>query len=120
MKMLSLASLCLLLAACATSIETVQHGTVKYLFTQTQNQWAENVILVSPCESELVGGSCKPTGETKVLVVSGKLPAVVGGVGQSMTTLGAAAIVRDGLVKSKSSVKQSNTTDVRASTVNPK
>jgi hypothetical protein len=116
MKMLSLASLCLLLAACATSSETVQHGTVKYLFTQTQT----NGQKMSPCESELVGGSCKPTGETKVLVVSGKLPAVVGGVGQSMTTLGAAAIVRDGLVKSKSSVKQSNTTDVRASTVNPK
>lgn len=108
------------LSACAQSSETVQHGTVKYLFTQTQNQWADNVILVSLCEKELVNGSCQPTGDTKVIVTSGKMPGVVSGASQSMTTLGAAALVRDGLVKSKANVSQKNQTDVRASTVNPK
>jgi hypothetical protein len=97
----------------------VQHGNLKVQFTQTQNQWAENVVLVTTCE-KLQNGFCPPDAPTQVLVVSGKLPGVVSGVGQSMTTLGAAALVRDGLVKSKSTVKQSNQTDIRASTVNPK
>jgi hypothetical protein len=112
-------ALCALLTGCATSSDMVQHGNLKVQFTQTQNQWAENVVLVTTCE-KLQNGFCPPDAPTQVLVVSGKLPGVVSGVGQSMATLGAAALVRDGLVKSKSTVKQSNQTDIRASTVNPK
>ncbi len=108
----------LLVSGCATSSETVQHGTVKYLFTQTQNQWADNVILVSPCEPELVGGSCKPTGETKVLVVSGKLPGVVGGAVHDAAMVGSSFVIRDGLKKSKSNVSNSNTTNESISTKN--
>ncbi len=110
--------LCLMgLVGCTTSSETVQHGTVKYLFTQTQNQWAENVVLVSPCEQDLVNGQCKPAGETKVLVISGKLPGVVGGAVHDAALVGSSFVIRDGLIKSKSNVSQSNAgTSIRSST----
>lgn len=108
------------LSGCSTHSEMVQHGSKKVLFTQTQNQWGENVILVTDCGTVLVNGTCDPDKPTQMLVVSGKLPGVVSGVVQSASTLGSAAIVRDGLVKSKSSVSQKNQTDIRASTVNPK
>ena len=110
----------LVLGGCTVSSETVQHGTTKYLLTQTQNQWADNAVLVSECEAELVNGACKPKGETKIIITSGKLPGVVSGASQSMTTLGSAALVRDGLIRSQASVTQRNQIDVRASTVNPK
>ena len=109
----------LLIAGCAPSSEMIQHGTKKILFTQTQNQWGENVVLVSECAKELKYGACDPE-DVQVLVVGGKLPGVVSGVAANATTLGSAALIRDGLVKSKASVKQSNKTDIRASTVNPK
>ena len=108
----------LLLGGCAVSSERVQHGSTSFLITQTQNQWADNMVLISECEAELVNGVCKPKGETKVIVSSGKLPGVVSGVSQNVTTLGSAAIIRDGLVKGKTNITQRN--DVRASTVNPK
>ena len=109
-----------LLTGCAQSSETVRHGDTSFLLTQTQNQWAENVVLVSECEKDLVNGMCKPKGEVKVLVISGKLPELVGGLKHDAVTLGSAFVIRDGLIKSKANVKQNNQTDIRASTVNPK
>lgn len=107
-------------AGCAQSSETVRHGDTSFLLTQTQNQWAENVVLVSECEKDLVNGMCKPKGEVKVLVISGKLPELVGGLKHDAVSLGSAFVIRDGLIKSKANVKQNNQTDIRASTVNPK
>ena len=90
----------LLIAGCAPSSEMIQHGTKKILFTQTQNQWGENVVLVSECAKELKYGACDPE-DVQVLVVGGKLPGVVSGVAANATTLGSAALIRDGLIKSK-------------------
>jgi hypothetical protein len=112
-------ALCVLLTGCATSSDMVQHGNLKVQFTQTQNQWAENVVLVTTCE-KLQNGFCPPDAPTQVLVVSGKLPGVVSGATRDVANLGSSLVIRDGLIKSKSSVKQSNQTDIRASTVNPK
>ena len=111
----------LLIAGCAPSSEMIQHGTKKILFTQTQNQWGENVVLVSECAKELKYGACDPE-NVHVMIVGGKLPGVVSGVASNATTLGSAALIRDGLVKSKgtTNVNQHNQTDIRASTVNPK
>ena len=111
-----LSTTAMLLVACAQSSETIQHGSTKFLLTQTQNQWADNVVLVSECEQDLANGMCKPKGETKVIVSSGKLPGVLNGAAQSVTTLGAAAILRDGLVKGKPKVNNSNTTNEHFST----
>ena len=116
MKYISIVTCALLFAGCTHSSETIQHGSTKFLLTQTQNQWADNVVLVSECEQELVNGMCKPKGETKVIVSSGKLPGVLNGAAQSVTTLGAAAILRDGLVKGKPKVNNSNTTNEHFST----
>lgn len=107
-----------LFAGCTVSSEMVQHGASKYLLTQTQNQWADNMVLVSECETELVNGQCKPKGETKVVITSGKLPGVVSSAAHDAVVLGSSFAIRDGLVKSKAT--QHNQTDVRASTVNPK
>ncbi len=112
----------LLIAGCAPSSEMVAHGTKKFLFTQTQNQWGENVVLVSECAKDLKYGACDPEGEIKMLVVGGKLPGVVSGVASDAAVIGSAFVIRDGLIKGKSTtnVRQKNQTDIRASTVNPK
>ena len=98
-------ALVLSVAACAPASEMVQHGNQKILFTQTQNQWADNVILVTPCKAALVNGQCDPDGPTQVSTASGKLPGVVGGAGG---TVAGALILRDGLVKGKPRVNNSN------------
>jgi hypothetical protein len=107
------------ITGCATQTDLIQHGNLKVQFTQTQNQWAENVVIVSKCD-KLEKGYCPADSPTEILVVGGKLPGVVSGVASNATTLGSAALIRDGLIKGKASVKQSNQTDIRASTVNPK
>ena len=112
-----IAALMLLVSACAPASEMVQHGNQKILFTQTQNQWADNVILVTPCKAVLVNGQCDPDGPTQMSTASGKLPGVVSGTGGAVTS---ALIIRDGIIKGKSNVTQRNQTDIRASTVNPK
>jgi len=63
---------------------------------------------------------CKPKGEVKVMVISGKLPELMSGLKHDAVVLGSAFVIRDGLIKSKSSTTQRNQTDIRASTVNPK
>ena len=110
----------IMLTGCAQSSETVRHGDTTFLLTQTQNQWAENAVLISECEKELANGVCKPKGEVKVMVISGKLPELMSGLKHDAVVLGSAFVIRDGLMKSKSSTTQRNQTDIRASTVNPK
>ena len=36
----------IMLTGCAQSSETVRHGDTMFLLTQTQNQWAENAVLI--------------------------------------------------------------------------
>ena len=108
-----LSTTAMLLVACAQSSETVRHGSATFLLTQTQNQWADNVILVTPCKAALVNGQCDPDGPTQVSTASGKLPGVVGGAGG---TVAGALILRDGLVKGKPKVNNSNTTNEHFST----
>jgi len=115
-KYISIVTCALLFAGCTHSSETIQHGSTKFLLTQTQNQWADNVVLVSECEQDLANGMCKPKDETKEIVTSGKLPGVLDGAAQSVTTWGAAASLRDGLVKGEPKVNNSNTTNEHFST----
>lgn len=111
----------LFLVACAPSTDLVQHGNKYLQVTQTHNQWADNIVAVTPCD-KLYNGFCPESAETNVVVMSGKLPGIVGAGLTSAAMLGSAAMVRDGLRGSKSNViqKNSNRNDVRASTVNPK
>lgn len=109
-------ALCIL-AACAPHSEMIQHGNEKILFTQTQNVWADNVLLTTPCKPLLRNGACDPDGPTQMTTATGKGAGVLGGVGGGVVS---ALIIRDGLTKSKSNISQKNQTDIRASTVNPK
>ena len=45
---LAVAAACALVAGCAPHSEMIQHGNEKILFTQTQNIWADNVLLTTP------------------------------------------------------------------------
>ena len=103
-------------AGCTHSSETIQHGSTKFLLTQTQNQWADNVVLVVSVNRSLLMVCANPKARQKVIVSSGKLP---GGAEWGCTVrdhLGAAAILRDGLVKGKPKVNNSNTTNEHFST----
>ena len=110
-------SVFLLLAACAPHSEMIQHGNQKVLFTQTQNIWADNAILVTPCKVALANGQCDPDGPTQITTATGKGAGVLGNTAGGVAS---SLILRDGLIKSKSSISQKNQTDIRASTVNPK
>ena len=114
---LAVAVACVLVAGCAPHSEMIQHGNEKILFTQTQNIWADNVLLTTPCKTALRNGACDPDGPTQMTTATGKGAGVVGGVGGGVVS---ALIIRDGLTKSKSNISQKNQTDIRASTVNPK
>ena len=113
MKHALIVTFAFLTAGCAASSEMLQHGNQKFLFTQTQNQWADNVLLITPCKEKLANGSCDPDGPTQMSTASGKLPGVVGGVGGGVVS---AVIIRDGLVKGKPKVSNSNTTNEHFST----
>ena len=114
---LAVAAACALVAGCAPHSEMIQHGNEKILFTQTQNIWADNVLLTTPCKTALRNGACDPDGPTQMTTATGKGAGVVGGVSGGVVS---ALIIRDGLTKSKSNISQKNQTDIRASTVNPK
>jgi hypothetical protein len=107
----------IMLTGCTPHHEMIQHGNQKILFSQTQNVWTDNVLLVTPCKEKLANGQCDPDGPTQVTTATGKGAGIVGGVGGGVVS---ALIIRDGLIKSKANVKQNNQTDIRASTVNPK
>jgi len=117
----SLACLCLILAGCLPSTDLVRHGNQNLQFTQTYNQWADNIIAVTPCDV-LDNGYCPKDAPTQIVVMPGKMPSLVGAGIQAGAVLGGSAIIAGGLKASKSTVtqKNSNRNDVRASTVNPK
>lgn len=108
-------------AGCLPSTDIVRHGNINLQITDLHRQWDDNVIAVTPCE-QLYNGYCPKDAETQFVVMSGKLPGIVGAGLTSAAMLGSAAIINDGLKGSKSNVTQKNTNrnDVRASTVNPK
>jgi hypothetical protein len=110
-----------LVAGCAPSTDIIQHGNKKLQLTQTYNQWADNIVAVTECD-KLYNGYCPDSAPTQIVVMSGKLPGVVGAGLTSAAMLGSAAIINDGLKGSKSKINQNNTNrnDVRASTVNPR
>ena len=96
------AALMLLVSACAPSSEMIQHGNQKVLLTQTRNGWDDNAVLVTPCKNTLHNGTCDPEGDTRIVIMSGKLPTLVGAGIQGVAMVGSAALVADGLKKSKS------------------
>ena len=110
---LAVAAACALVAGCAPHSEMIQHGNEKILFTQTQNIWADNVLLTTPCKTALRNGACDPDGPTQMTTATGKGAGVVGGVGGGVAS---ALIIRDGLVKGKPKVNNSNTTNEQFST----
>jgi len=87
--------------------------------TQTRNIFESNVVSVGRC-SNPTNNKCPEGTQKQVYVLTGPGWALAGSGIQTAGMLGGAALVRDGLVKSKSNVSQKNQTDVRASTVNPK
>ena len=119
MKVIAIISL--LLAACAPATDLIQHGNTRIQFTQTQNQWGENITAVTQC-AQLENGFCPKDAPTQFVVTSGKLPGLVSAGMQAGAVLGGSVIIADGLRGSKSTINQKNhnRTDVRASTVNPR
>jgi hypothetical protein len=111
----------MLLSACSPNTEIVQHGNIKIQMTQTQNQWADNMVAVTTCE-QFENGFCPKDAPTQIVIMSGKMPGIVGAGLTSAAMVGSSFVIRDGLKGSKSNVtqKNSNRNDVRASTVNPK
>lgn len=106
----------IMLTGCAPHHEMIQHGNQKILFSQTQNVWTDNVLLVTPCKEKLANGQCDPDGPTQVTTATGKGAGVVGGMGSGVVS---SLIIRDGLVKGKPKVNNSNNTNEFFSTKNP-
>lgn len=109
------------ITGCAPSSLLIADGNGFIELTQTNHLWQANVVSVGHCDKP-TNNKC-PEGTPKELVVmTGPGPGMAGAALQTAGTLGGGALVRDGLIKGKSTtnVKQRNQTDVRASTVNPK
>ena len=112
--------LCLMsVVGCAPASLLVQDGNDFIEMTQTRNIFESNVVSVGRC-SNPTNNKCPEGTQKQVYVLTGPGWALAGSGIQTAGMLGGAALVRDGLVKSKSNVSQKNQTDVRASTVNPK
>lgn len=119
-KLYALVASCLLvLSACTAQTQLLQHGNSWVQVSQTTNQWDSNAVVVTVCDT-LQNGFCPESAPSQIVVMNGPMPGIAGAGVSSAAMLGSAFVIADGLKGSKSTIKQSNRTDVRASTVNPR
>jgi len=99
-------SVFLLLAACAPHTQLIQDGREFIEVTQTRNAFDSNVVSVGRCPNP-TNNKC-PEGTLKQMyVMTGPGWALVGAGIQTAGIVGGAALIGDGLKKSKSTTTQS-------------
>jgi hypothetical protein len=100
-------AMCLVVSACAPSTILIPDGNGFIELTQTRHIWESNAVSVGHCESPEFSKCPKGTPK-QVYVMTGPGPGMAGAGIQAAGMLGGAAIVRDGLIKGKPKVNNSN------------
>ena len=97
------------IAGCAPSSLLIADGNGFIELTQTNHLWQANVVSVGHCDKP-TNNKCPEGTAKQVVVMTGPGPGMAGAGIQAAGMLGGAALVRDGLIKGKPKVNNSNTT----------